>query len=329
MNRALRRSALASALLAALLGTALALATWAAEARLARKFETHRVEIPVPYPLDERELSEFAAQFREPDGAARVAVIARERALKRGEHLTRARYGCTNCHGDDLAGGVMVDNVALGMIQAPNLTNGFGGRVARYTMSDWDRLVRHGVKPNGTPAVMPADDYRAMTDRELSDIVLYIRSRPPVSAEVPAPRFGPVARLIIALGRFRLTAETFPDHMGTHPKVPPDVTDPVAFGAHMAQVCRGCHRDNLAGGPMPFGPPTWPSAANLTQHEQGLRGWSYADFDRAMTQGISKGGRPLRAPMTMVLAQGRALTEAERQALWGYLTRLEPRATNE
>lgn len=79
---------------------------------------------------------------------------------------------------------------------------------------------------------------------------------------------------------------------------------------------------------MPFGPPSWPAAANLTPDGSGLSGWTFDDFDRALTRGISRGGRPLREPMTHVLDGTRAMTPLERRALWTYLVSLSPKPTN-
>ena len=159
-----------------------AVASVKASARLGRKFDTHRIDIPLPEASD----------------AAAVA---------RGKHLVEARYGCTVCHGSDLAGGVMIDDPAIGSVLGPNLTQGKGGRTAGYTMADWDRIVRHGVKPDGSPAVMPSEDFFKMSDAELSDIVAYVRARPAVDAEVAPPelrssRQGPAgARQASDLGR--------------------------------------------------------------------------------------------------------------------------------
>lgn len=216
------------------------------------------------------------------------------RTIERGEHLVTARYGCTGCHGQDLAGGVMSDDPAIGDVRGPNLTRGSGGRTASYTMPDWDRIVRHGVKPDGTPAIMPSQDFVAMCDAELSDIAAYVRSVPAVDSAVAAPSFGPVGTVLLAVGKMPLSAEQ--TRSSAHPSAPPPAADSAEFGAHLAATCVTCHRQNLAGGPMAFGPPSWPSAGNLTRDAAGLRDWTYDDFERALTQGLrpwtrSKGRR--------------------------------------
>ncbi len=280
-----------------------------ARARLDRKYETHAVDIPVPYPAE---------------GLDAKAALAG--AIARGRHLVEVRYGCIACHGSDLGGATMVDDPALGSWFAPNITRGAGSRTRHYRMSDWDRIVRHGVKPDGRAAIMPSEDYVRMSDQELSDIVAYIRSLPPVDRRVPPPRFGPIGTVLLALGRLPLTAETYAGTR-THAARPPAAEPTSAFGRHLAQPCMGCHRTALCGGPIALGPPDWPPAANLTPHAQGLGAWSFADFERAMRDGVRPDGSRLRAPMAEVVRQTARMTDVELRALWSYLRALPPQRT--
>jgi mono/diheme cytochrome c family protein len=274
-----------------------------ARARLSQKFETHRIALALP-------------------DASDAAAVAR------GKHLVEARYGCNACHGGDLAGGVMIDDPAIGSVLGPNLTSGKGSRTAGYSMADWDRIVRHGVKPDGSAAVMPSQDFFKMSDAELSDIVAYVRARPAVDADVPSPSFGPVGKVLVALGKFAISAEV-QARGGTHASRPPETADTREFGEHLAAPCMTCHRSNLAGGPIPFGPPDWPPAANLTSHAMGLSDYSYEDFERAITEGVRNDGLPLREPMAAVVAATKAMLPTERRAIWTYLRSVAPRATNE
>lgn len=273
----------------------------AAAARLGKHYDAHRIALPLPSGAD----------------AA---------AIERGKHLVTARYGCVACHGQNLAGGTMLDDPAIGQLRGPNLTRGSGNRTANYAMADWDRIVRHGLKPDGTPAVMPSEDFFKMSDAELSDIVAYVRSLPAVAAAVPAPSFGPIGKLLLVLGKMPISAEHMPT--SDHPSVPPPVSDSARFGEHLAATCVTCHRQNLAGGPLAFGPPSWPAAANLTPHAMGLHDWSFDDFDQALTRGLSKDGHPLRSPMSDVVQGTKGMDLSERRALWTYLLQVPSSPTN-
>jgi len=126
------------------------------------------------------------------------------------------------------------------------------------------------------------------------------------------------------IGKLPLSAEHPANPSGRHPSRPPETSESVEFGAHLAAVRTSCHGANFAGGPLPFGSPDWPKAANLTRDPNALGSWSYDDFERAITQGVSKDGRQLREPMTSVLPAARAMSATERKALWTYLRSVAP-----
>lgn len=230
-----------------------------AQALLGRHFDAHTIAIPVPMPLEEEE--RVALRSHAAGGSAdelHFDAVARERAAARGKHLVEARYGCAACHGADLAGGVMLDDAAIGEFRGPNLTSGKGGLPASYSISDWDRIVRHGIKQDGTPSIMPALDFVSMSDQELSDIVAYVHSLPPVDAIVAKPTLGPVGAVLLALGKLPLSADVLRDDQRPHPRTAPHAAETAEFGAHLrrrapaatartlqAGRCRSVHRAGL------------------------------------------------------------------------------------
>ena len=331
-----------------LLGGGFFWASRVAAAKRAAHYETHRVEFPIPFPLASDEVAalrvERAAAAKPPTVAGAAPEVAaapppdplagvdlkaaaNERAVVRGKHLIESRYACTACHGADLGGGTMVDAPPIGSIFGVNITSGKGGVVAGYRASDWDRIVRHGVKTDGLPAMMPSEDFFQMSDHELSDIVAYITSVPPVDREMARPRLGPVGTVLVALGKLPLSAENKADHQASHAAEPPPTAVSLEFGQHLVSICMGCHSQTLAGGPIPGGDPSWPHAANLTQHPQGLAGWTYDDFVRALREGKRKDGTALRKPMSDMTKYGANCTETELKAMWAYVQSVPPRPT--
>jgi mono/diheme cytochrome c family protein len=289
-----------------------------AKRRLSRTYAAHTVAFPLPFPLTSEEVR------RERLTANAAARLAQVRALERGRHLIESRYACGECHGHDLSGGIMIDDAAIGRLLGPNLTGGVGGRTAGFRPADWDRIVRHGIKPDGTPALMPSVDFRQMSDQELSDIVFYIRSQPPVDHLVPAPRLGPLGKVLVASGKFTLSADLLGSHVTPHSAIPPEDSPTVVFGRHLANTCTGCHRGDLGGGPIIGGDPSWPPAANLTPDTSGLLAWTFAQFETAMRAGKRPDGGALRAPMSSVVRYARNMTGVEMEALWNYLRSLPP-----
>ncbi|MBI4817080.1 MAG: c-type cytochrome [Deltaproteobacteria bacterium] len=356
-------------------GSAFGWAKVASSNRLARTFETHKVDFPIPFPLTDSELADLRAersvqaapgvdQPTKPDPANKpeatnpaatkpeatkptepakpgepaepakdplegvdLAALAAERAAERGKHLVESLYACVECHGKTFGGGTMIDAAPIGKILGVNLTSGKGGVTSKYTAADWDRIVRHGVKPDGTPAAMPSADFFAMSDRELSDIVTYIRAMPPVDNDVPRPTLGPVGLFLMASGAIQLSAEELKDHRAAHKPEAPKETDGLAFGQHMVQVCTGCHGASLAGGKIVGGDPSWPPAANLTPHAEGLKGWTYEDFVRVMREGKRKSGEPLKMPMAAMPAYAAKMKDSELQAMWAYISSVPAAAT--
>ncbi len=322
MKKVLKTVLALLAILVLAAGAFYAWATMRVSSLRSREIATHTVDFPIPFPLTEAE----AAEIPSPDSAGAVAVA---RAIERGRHLVDSRYLCTECHGDDFGGGTMIDDRALGRILGPNITRGRGSVVSAYGPSDWDRAVRHGVAPSGTPSVMPAEDFQLMSDQELADIVAYIQSMPPVDNEVVTVDLGPVGTVLVALGQLRFAADVIPTHTTAHAETPPATEVTAEFGKHLAGVCTGCHRADLSGGPVPGGDPSWPPARNLTPHADGLATWSYDDFTRAMRDAKRPDGADLREPMSMITDFTRNMSDTELQALWMYLQSLPATSTVE
>jgi mono/diheme cytochrome c family protein len=275
-------------------------AGYAAGRKLSRSYAVHRQNFVIP------------------SSSADTATSA---ALERGRHLVDSRYACRGCHGSDLGGGVMIDAPAMGRILGPNLTTGNGSVTAGFTPADWDRIVRHGIKRDGKPALMPSQDFRGMSDRELADIVVFLRAQPAVDRRMPPPTLGPVGKMLVATGKFTLSADLI-RHDSPHPPAPPETGPTVEFGRHLAATCTGCHGENLGGGPIVGGDPSWPPAANLTR--AALGDWTFEQFVTTLREGKRPDGTHLRNPMAELLPYAQRMTETELRALWTYLRSVPP-----
>lgn len=293
-------------------------ASSAATRSLGRTLSAHTVDFPIPFPLSADEIKRRRLTPSQADS------IARDAALARGRHLVESRYACGECHGADFGGGPMLDVAALGRWYGPNLTSGEGSRVMNFTAADWDRIVRHGITPDGHPAIMPSQDFQNMSDQELSDLIVYIRAAAPVARTVPPISLGPVGKVLVALGKMRPSADLIEPDDAPHAPLPPPTAATVEFGRHMAAICSGCHSPDLAGGPIVGGDPAWPPAANLTPHATGLAAWSLADFVTAMREARRPDGTPLRSPMSGMPPFAQKMLDVELEALWLYLRSLPP-----
>jgi cytochrome c553 len=289
-------------------------ATIASNRVLGQTYAVHTYEVPIPFPVDESEAPGASEGDR--------LQLATTRAVERGRHLVESRYVCVECHGANFGGGTMIDAFPIGTLLGPNITTGKGSRTVDYKPADWDRIVRHGVLPNGKPAVMPSEDFKLMSDQELSDIIAYIRSRPPVDNVVAAPSFGPLGKFLLATGNLQPSAAAIETHQGPHTRQPPATAATVEFGRHMAAICVGCHRQNLAGGPIVGGDPSWPPARNLTPHADGVANMTYEQFVKTMREGVRPDGSALKVPMSTLMPYAQKMKDVEMQALWAYLRSL-------
>jgi mono/diheme cytochrome c family protein len=288
----MRRGAAALAALAGLSALAVAAGALNAGPRAER-----RIELP-PYPLVLR------------DDAA---------AVERGRYLYASR-GCADCHGMDGAGRVFAEADGL-RLAGPDISPGAGGVVAAYTPADWERTLRHGVKPNGRPLrVMPSQDYNRLTDADLAAVVAYVRQLPPASgpnsgaAELTLPL---PARVMYGWGLIPDAADLI-DHQRP-PSLPVAEAVTAEHGAYVAQSCIGCHGAALEGGRIPGAPPDWPAAARLAPGEGNAMA-AYPDaasLRRMFDTGQRADGTPVRV---MPFEALRAMNDTDVQALHLYLT---------
>ncbi len=191
-----------------------------------------------------------------------VAIAIDPAGLARGKYLYESR-GCSDCHGRDGAGKIVINDSSGLLVRAPNISSAVGTVATALGPLDWVRVLRHGVKPNGRPLlIMPSEDYARMTDADLGMLIGYVKTLPPVEGHVPEIRLPLVVRFLYATGAIRDAAEKI-DHTLPPPQ-PVAASDVVASGDYVANSCRGCHNEALSGGPIPGGPPDWPAAANLT-----------------------------------------------------------------
>jgi mono/diheme cytochrome c family protein len=262
---------------------------------------------------------------REIDAHAAVAPpvpVLGHASVERGKHIFTAVSSCVVCHGSDGGGGPFINDPAMAVLNAPNLTRGPGGVGVLYTDADYDRAIRRGIRADGTRLIiMPSWDYAALSDDDAASVIAYIRSLPPVDRTTPRVRLGPVGRMLIATHKLPMEAVRIVDEGApTAPPVPAGTT--VAYGAYLARIggCMGCHGVHLSGGHI-AGPPEVPPASNLTP--TGIGTWSEADFMRTLTTGKDPLGHYLHPFMPWRTIRG--MTDDELLAIYNYLKLLPPR----
>jgi mono/diheme cytochrome c family protein len=145
--------------------------------------------------------------------------------------------------------------------------------------------------------VMPTGFYGIITEPDMDAIVAYLRTLKPIANRVPTPEY-----------RIALQRQVFP---GAEKPWSSPGTDAVSRGFYLASLghCMECHTPlgpqgrefatKLGTGGAEFPGPWGKSVSrNITSDpDHGIGKWSDAEIRRAITQGISRDGTPLKPPM--------------------------------
>ena len=249
----------------------------------------------------------------------RISIPTDQASIARGEHIATIRM-CKDCHTENWSG--QSDSVpGLITLSIPNLTSGAGGVGATNTDEDWVRAIRHGVGHDGRGLVlMPARVWYYLSDDDLTDLIAYLKSLPPVDNELPMTDLGPLGRVMMALGQLPSEATvpdvTVIDHDGPRPVAPqPGVT--VEYGEYLASTCALCHGSNFNGQTIRIDAEYL--APNLTMGGE-MHAWSERDFLTTLRTGVTPNGNKLKDVMPWEYFG--QMTDDELRAVWMYLQSL-------
>lgn len=243
-----------------------------------------------------------------------LPILNDSAVLTRGEHLIRIK-ACNECHGKDLGGKVFVDDPALGLLIAPNLTKGKGGRPADYNAEDWSLALAHGLRRDRTPLLfMPSHEFTLMSEEDMTAIISYCANLEPIDRQFPKSDIGPLARVLADLDKLPLLPAEMIDH---DRKMVKEVKAEISaeYGKYLSTSCTGCHRENLKGGE-PVAP-GYPVVADISG--SGHPGqWTDEQFIQTLRTGVTPEGKTLK-PEEMPWTMTKEFSDLELKALHLYL----------
>jgi mono/diheme cytochrome c family protein len=251
--------------------------------------------------------------------AENVAIPTDAASIARGEHWVKAE--CIGCHKADLSGDPSFFDAPFGHIESKNLTPGKGGAGSEFKDKDWVRAIRHGVNPeNHSLFIMPAPNFWYYSDKDLGDIIAYVKSIPPVDKETREPNLNLLGKAMIGagiLGKGVLAAQDIQHNI--RPDFPP-VGVSVEYGTYLVNVsgCHDCHGSKLSGGKS--ADPTSKKAPNLTPGGDLIK-WQEADFMKAIRTGVKPDGKKLD-PKQMPWEHFKNFSDDEIKAIFIYLQSL-------
>ncbi len=239
-------------------------------------------------------------------------------AIERGRYLAQNVSMCAECHGEDLAGRMVIESPVMGNLGGSNLTRGRGGIGSTYSDDDLVRAIVHGVRKDGRSVVfMPSQDYK-FTRSDVGALIAYLRSLPPVDRTMPPPTPGPMARILTATGAFPLLPAEMIDHdrITFAPEERADTAEAAGEYLISSAGCRGCHGPTLSGeGGMP-------DASNLTP--VGIGHYTQADFTRALREWKRPNGTEIKPEMPRAFGQ---LSDEDIAKMFSYLKTVPPGGT--
>ena len=270
--------------------------------------------------------------------------IADQAMIDQGRYLATAS-DCIACHtakdGKSFAGGLPMET-PVGVVYTTNITPDKATGIGNYSLSDFERALRHGILPNGQsmyPA-MPYPSYARINDEDITAMYAYFMhgvnavEQENQTADIPWPLS---MRWPLAIWR-----KTFGPGDADRQFDPAMYGDErIARGAYLVQGmghCGACHtpRDNvlrekglnelsayfLAGDTQIDG---W-VATNLRGDEgDGLGRWSEADIVELLRTGRNAHGAVSGEPMKDVVVHSmQHLTEGDLGSIAAYLKTLEP-----
>lgn len=275
--------------------------------------------------------------------------------IARGRYLVNGPAHCNSCHVSTikdmedsdkgmpvpLKGGVGLPLGPLGVLYTKNLTPDKITGLGRYTDAQVFRMMRHGIRPDGTaslPLLMP---FWQMADDDMIAIVSYLRSIEPVENLVAENQWTFIGKAVRSL-----TPTFKPIENPNAPKVaPPMSPSSIERGEYLARYvtnCVGCHtpRDlntfeaigpEFSGG-MEFEP--WPAlhkhfnmdttlwlrTPNITPHPGGV----FAKFKTP--EDFIKRFRTGRAIMISPMDWGpfSRISDEDLTSIWMFLNSLQP-----
>lgn len=246
------------------------------------------------------------------DGAGTSVYIPNDEAsVAEGERLTRLR-GCNGgCHGDTVNGALFFDAPDGTRVVAPDL----GRAVRNYSIEELERVIRHGIRPNGTSVIlpMPSSMFYHLSDHDLGAIIAFLGTQAPGIEQLPATKVGPLGRLMFFYFKQSegtiLAAEVI-DHGA--PRLNPATSNTSAHGRYLAMtVCTECHGDDLRG----FPDESIPTLAVVA-------GYSIEEFRKLMRMGEPIGGRRLNLMAEVAKARFSYFSDSEIISLHTYLQTL-------
>lgn len=238
---------------------------------------------------------------------AAIAVPTDSLSVAEGERQAWF-HGCHGCHDAELQGKVFVNEPRVMRVVAPNVTE----RIAAYSDAELARLIRHGVRRDGTGVLsMPVSTFYQMSDADVGRIIAHLRAAPMVGSALPTSELYLLGELAVLNGQLLPEAATM-DHSAPRLGTRSDQGDTTRAwrGEYLARtICGECH------GPALMGALEAPPLLRAN-------GYSLSEFVSLLLDGRSRDGRDLPLMGRTARARFVRFTKDEIADIHAYLMRM-------
>lgn len=247
-----------------------------------------------------------------------IRVTYDSASISLGEKLSRTR-ACRECHGDDLSGGVLVDDNVIGRFSTKNITKGKGGLPADFSEKDWVLAMKHGLSRDHKPLhLMPSHELSQLSEADMAALIAYCSTVPPVDRETPSFTIGPLGYVLSEFELIPMIPAELTDH--TIPFAKPVKREvSVEYGKYLTTICVNCHGQDFKGGESPV--PGGKYVADISSTGNPGK-WTPEQFVKALHTGETPEGKILN-PAEMPWTITKNYTEDELKAMHMYLLTLK------
>jgi mono/diheme cytochrome c family protein len=130
--------------------------------------------------------------------------------IAQGAYVMNALAHCSACHGNgestnkqelpadpkDLRGGYVAHASPFGTFYPVNLTSDPETGIGKLSDGQLARTIRHGVSHTGRYAPLMSFAVGPMSDEDLTAVISYLRTLPPIKQSVPPDEWGIVAKAL-------------------------------------------------------------------------------------------------------------------------------------
>ncbi len=279
----------------------------------------------------------FEAPYPDISASTDSAVIAR------GRYLAYGPAHCSTCHVPmdkimDVENGEVIPlsggwelTIPPGTFRAPNITPDMETGIGKLSDKELARILRHMVFPDGK-CVMPFMPFAEMSDEDLTAVISFLRSQPPVKNELKRSEFSFLGKAVMTMGMIK------PEGTKGAPPKSVEMDSTAEYGKYLANYvanCVGCHTQRdmktgvFIGEPFDGGMTMMPDALsqgygfvtpNITPHPQyGIM----AKWDEETFIERFRGGR-IHKGSHMPWGAFSRMTDLDLKAIYRYLMSLSP-----